>query len=163
MVNTDGITAKVASTYANAINKISEHYLKNTGSNVNIYQNRDIQVLEKICREYKRGGKFEDFGNKDNGLYRAAIKKYVCFFKETEDNINTNTNLNEEANFNAPIKGLLYVVYNEWINDPKTSEKAYKIGITKTSVTERYYGLGLVIPGEFETHLAYKIEDYAEA
>ena len=59
--------------------------------------------------------------------------------------------------------GLLYVVFNNWIRDPETNEKIYKIGITKSSVDERYYGLGLKMPGEFETLFAYRIKDYAKA
>ena len=56
--------------------------------------------------------------------------------------------------------GLLYVVYNEWIRDPNTNIMPYKIGITKNTVEERYYGLGLKMPGEFETLFAYKFSDY---
>jgi len=59
--------------------------------------------------------------------------------------------------------GILYVVYNNWIRDPETDEMPYKIGITKTSVDDRYYGLGLKMPGNFETLFAYKIKDYAKA
>jgi hypothetical protein len=59
--------------------------------------------------------------------------------------------------------GILYVVFNKWINNPETHETPYKIGITKNSVDDRYYGLGLKMPGEFETLFAYKIKDYAEA
>jgi phosphotransferase system IIA component len=55
--------------------------------------------------------------------------------------------------------GLLYVVYNEWIRDPDTNEMPYKIGITKNSVDDRYYGLGLKMPGEFKTVFAYKFSD----
>jgi hypothetical protein len=55
--------------------------------------------------------------------------------------------------------GLLYVVYNEWIRDPETNEMPYKIGITKNSVEDRYYGLGLKMPGEFNTLFAYKFPD----
>jgi hypothetical protein len=60
-------------------------------------------------------------------------------------------------------KGILYVVYNKWINDPETHEMPYKIGITRSSVEERYYGLGLKMPGKFETKFAYKLDDCAEA
>ena len=56
--------------------------------------------------------------------------------------------------------GLLYVVYNEWIRDPDTNIMPYKIGITKKTVEERYYDLGLKMPGEFETLFAYKFPDY---
>ena len=55
--------------------------------------------------------------------------------------------------------GLLYIVYNEWIRDPETNEMPYKIGITKNSVEDRYYGLGLKMPGEFNTLFAYKFSD----
>jgi len=58
-------------------------------------------------------------------------------------------------------KGLLYVVYNNWINDPKTHKKPYKIGITKKLVEERYHNLK--IPGKFETKFAYVLNDYKEA
>jgi uncharacterized protein YlzI (FlbEa/FlbD family) len=56
--------------------------------------------------------------------------------------------------------GLLYVVCNEWIRDPTTNEMPYKIGITENTVDNRYYGLGLKMPGEFETVFAYKFNDY---
>ena len=59
--------------------------------------------------------------------------------------------------------GILYVVFNEWIRSPKTNEKPYKIGITRTSVDDRYYGLGLKMPGKFETLFAYKFDDCAKA
>ena len=58
--------------------------------------------------------------------------------------------------------GLLYVVYNKWIRDPETNEIPYKIGITRNSVSDRYYGLGLKMPGNFETLFAYKIKDCAK-
>jgi hypothetical protein len=60
-------------------------------------------------------------------------------------------------------KGLLYVVFNKWIKNPETGEMPHKIGITRTSVKERYYGLGLKMPGEFETVFAYNLDDYEKA
>jgi len=83
MVNIDGRKKPVASTYASAIDKISQHFSNETGIKTDIYLNKDIKVLIGICEEYKKGGKFEDFGNERNGLYRAAIKKYVYFLKKT--------------------------------------------------------------------------------
>jgi hypothetical protein len=59
-------------------------------------------------------------------------------------------------------EGILYVVFNESIRNPKTNEIFYKIGITKNSVHDRYYGLGLKMPGKFETLFAYRFEDYAK-
>jgi len=61
------------------------------------------------------------------------------------------------------MEGLLYVVYNEWIINPKTGKMPYKIGITKRTVDERYYGLGLKMPGTFRTLFAYQFDDCAEA
>jgi hypothetical protein len=60
-------------------------------------------------------------------------------------------------------KGILYIVYNDWIRDPQTGKKPYKIGKTSTSVSDRYYGLGLKMPGKFETLFAYKLDTYEEA
>jgi hypothetical protein len=60
-------------------------------------------------------------------------------------------------------KGKVYVVHNEWIQDPETDEMPYKIGITKNSVNDRYYGLGLKMPGEFICDFAYEFdENYAK-
>jgi len=59
--------------------------------------------------------------------------------------------------------GLLYVVYNEWIRDPKTGETPYKIGITTTTVEKRYYDLGLKMPGVFKAKFAYKLTDCVAA
>jgi hypothetical protein len=56
-------------------------------------------------------------------------------------------------------EGLLYVVYNEWIREPKTNITPYKIGITTTTVEKRYYGLGLKMPGDFKAKFAYKLTD----
>ena len=59
--------------------------------------------------------------------------------------------------------GILYVVFNKWINNPETHDIPYKIGITKGSVDERYYGLGLKMPGKFETVFAYELDNYTKA
>jgi hypothetical protein len=59
--------------------------------------------------------------------------------------------------------GILYVIFNKWIRNPETNEMPYKIGITKRSVADRYYGLGLKMPGKFETLFAYKLKNYADA
>jgi hypothetical protein len=59
--------------------------------------------------------------------------------------------------------GLLYVVFNKWINNPETHETPYKIGITKDSIEGRYYGLGLKMPGKFEALFAYELENFKKA
>jgi hypothetical protein len=55
--------------------------------------------------------------------------------------------------------GKVYVVHNEWIQDPETDDMPYKIGITRNSVDDRYYGLGLKMPGEFICDFAYEFSD----
>jgi hypothetical protein len=52
--------------------------------------------------------------------------------------------------------GKVYVVHNESIRDEETGEMPYKIGITKNTVDERYYGLGLKMPGKFVCDFAYE-------
>jgi len=59
--------------------------------------------------------------------------------------------------------GILYVVFNDWIREPQTGNMPYKIGITSTTVSDRYYGLGLKMPGEFKTLFAYKLKNFKEA
>jgi len=59
--------------------------------------------------------------------------------------------------------GILYVIFNDWIRDPESNSTPFKIGITKNTVGERYYGLGLKMPGIFKTLFAYKLDNYENA
>ena len=59
--------------------------------------------------------------------------------------------------------GILYVIFNDWIRDPESNNTPYKIGITKNTVGERYYGLGLKMPGTFKALFAYKLDKYENA
>jgi len=93
-----GKTEATAYNYANAINKISEHYSQNTYKNSDIYAIQDINKLNEIQNDYKTNGKFSEFGKKNNGLYTASLNRYVEFFTQNitsskvEQNINTNDN-----------------------------------------------------------------------
>ena len=58
--------------------------------------------------------------------------------------------------------GKVYVVYNEWIQDPETGKMPYKIGITKNPIKKRFYGLGLKMPGEFVCDFAYEFDQSYE-
>jgi hypothetical protein len=59
--------------------------------------------------------------------------------------------------------GKVYVIHNEWIQDPETGNMPYKIGITKGTIENRFYGLGLRMPGEFVCDFAYEFgENYAK-
>jgi len=59
--------------------------------------------------------------------------------------------------------GIVYVIYNKWICNPETNEMPYKIGITGDTVAKRFHGLGLQMPGSFETLFAYQFDDYKKA
>ena len=56
--------------------------------------------------------------------------------------------------------GTIYIVVNKWIKNPKTDETPHKIGKTATTTEERFYGLGLQMPGTFETLCAYEFTDF---
>ena len=59
--------------------------------------------------------------------------------------------------------GKVYVIHNDWIQDPETGNMPYKIGITKSTIENRFYGLGLKMPGEFVCDFAYEFgETYAK-
>jgi hypothetical protein len=74
----------VVSAYAGAINNISRHYSEETGKNIAIYRVNDLPLLKQICKEYRRGGRYEDFGDLHNGLNRAAISAYIRFIEYTK-------------------------------------------------------------------------------
>ena len=67
------------------------------------------------------------------------------------------------AEENLMESGILYVIFNKWISDLVSKENPFKIGITKNTIEDRYYGLGLKMPGVFEVYFAYEIEDYRTA
>ncbi|GBU22984.1 hypothetical protein R80B4_02897 [Fibrobacteres bacterium R8-0-B4] len=56
--------------------------------------------------------------------------------------------------------GKVYVVHNDWIQNPDAEDgyMTYKIGMTTDSVSNRYYGLGLKMPSEFECDFAYEFD-----
>jgi len=76
----------VIAQYSAAINKISQHYSQETDNITDIYKIKEIQILRNICTEYERHGRYEIFGDKKHGLYRAALKAYVRFFESKENN-----------------------------------------------------------------------------
>jgi hypothetical protein len=51
--------------------------------------------------------------------------------------------------------GKVYVVHNECIRNTKGG-MPYKVGITQNTVSDRYYGLGLKMPGKFVCDFAYE-------
>ena len=70
--------------YVRAISKISEHYLKETGEDPNIYEINDLEKLKKIKDDCDSGGKFEALGKKGRRTNINAIKRYLEFFEAEE-------------------------------------------------------------------------------
>jgi len=66
-----GMAEATALNYANAINRISQHFSQHIDYNIEIYNLTDIAKLNNIANNYEH-----------HGLYRAAIKRYVEFFKQ---------------------------------------------------------------------------------
>ena len=67
--------------YARSIDKISEHYSKSTGENLDIYNESDLILLGDIESQYGIGGKYYEFGNYGNGTIRNAIATYIRFLE----------------------------------------------------------------------------------
>jgi hypothetical protein len=83
MKDKEGKKSGVIASYALAINRISEHYTNEIGVNTDIYQIKDLRLLKEICTQYRRGGKYEEFGDEKHGLHRAAITAYVRYYEDT--------------------------------------------------------------------------------
>ena len=72
-----------ASSYPKAIHKISEHYTKQTGEQIDIYKIKDQSKISALAHDYSQSGKFSEFGYEQHGRYRAAIGRYSDFFVES--------------------------------------------------------------------------------
>jgi len=89
-----GLQINTVNAYSNAINRLSEHYSENSGEQIDIYSIKNINTLDPIKSEYNRGGKYEDFGDRNNGLCRAAVNKYALFIISRTD-INESDTIDE--------------------------------------------------------------------
>ena len=79
MIQDDGIAEYIAFQYALSIDKISEHYNEQTGDNIDIYRETDLNKLREIAYEYGPNGKYSDFSSFGNGMIRNAINSYIRF------------------------------------------------------------------------------------
>jgi hypothetical protein len=70
-----------AYSYANSIDKISDHYSEKTGRHINIYHEKDFSLLKKISSDYATDGKFSQFGYEGKGTVRNAIATYIRFLQ----------------------------------------------------------------------------------
>ena len=79
MITKEGKKDGTAYAYANSIDKISQHYSELTMNKINVYREKDINLINKISSEYGTSGRYKEFGNKGNGTVRNAIAAYVRF------------------------------------------------------------------------------------
>ena len=77
-----GRTDATAYNYANAINNISRHYSEQKNKNIDIYHIKDFNLLNNLTKDYGSNGIYYEFGNRNNGLYRASIRRYLEFFTQ---------------------------------------------------------------------------------
>ena len=66
--------------YANSIDKISQHYFKQTGQKIDIYSLKEIKQIRDISGDYSTSGRFNKFGYEGNGTIRNAIATYLRFY-----------------------------------------------------------------------------------
>lgn len=83
--------------YPPAINIISTHYSRNTGTYVNIYDLKDPNKIIQISKDYQQKGRFSEFGYEHHGRYRAAMNRYAEFFLESSNKDNSGINLNDDS------------------------------------------------------------------
>lgn len=89
LINRGYAETGAAISYSRAINKISEHYSKNTGNSIDIYKLKDQSIISQIAHDYSQSGRFSSFGYEQHGRYRAAISRYSEFFVHKDGNVNT--------------------------------------------------------------------------
>jgi len=73
--------------YANSIEKISQHYSQHTGKTIDIYQENDFSLIERISSDYAIGGRFSQYGNESKGTIRNAIATYVRFLRNAKSGL----------------------------------------------------------------------------
>ncbi len=73
-------TQKTAYSYANSINKISNHFSEKTGEKIDIYSLIDIEKIREISNDYSTLGKFSKYGYEGNRTIRSAIAAYLKFY-----------------------------------------------------------------------------------
>lgn len=81
--------------YPPAIDIISTHYSRNTGTLVNIYQITDPNRIIQISKDYQQKGRFSEFGYEHHGRYRAAMNRYAEFFLEHSNSDVSTHGMNE--------------------------------------------------------------------
>ncbi len=74
--------------YSKAIPLISNHYSKETGSQIDIYKISDQTKISGLAHDYSQTGKFSSFGYEHHGRFRAAMSRYSEFFAQYYGGLN---------------------------------------------------------------------------
>jgi hypothetical protein len=100
--------------YANAIDHISEHYYQQANVRIYLYNEPDINLVNRLVTDYGVGGRYENFGENGNGrghgTVRAAIKAYAEFL-EYRNAGNGNHNEDDEEKLKHPMDAKLEKIF----------------------------------------------------
>lgn len=75
---------QTAYNYKTAIIKINRHYKDNENLEIDLYEIKNPEQLEKYVELYETTGKYSEFGNYGKGTNRAAIKSLYRFLLNPE-------------------------------------------------------------------------------
>ena len=98
-----GKSENTANSYSKSINNISEHYSQAINQRINIYDIKDINLLNVISAKYTQSGIYSDFGNNGNGTKRNAIARYVEYFAQSKTTLQTEISTNYDTSFESKV------------------------------------------------------------
>jgi len=98
-----GKSENTANSYSKSINNISEHYSQAINQRINIYDIKDINLLNAISAKYTQSGIYSDFGNNGNGTKRNAIARYVEYFAQSKTTLQTEISTNYDTSFESKV------------------------------------------------------------
>ena len=78
LVENDGKTENSSYSYKNAIPKLSKHFSEQTNSTTNL-EDLDVEKLHEICEDYKKTGKYAEFGENSKGINRNALIAFTKY------------------------------------------------------------------------------------
>jgi hypothetical protein len=108
--------------YPPAINIISTHYSRKSGTLVNIYQLKDPNQIIQISKDYQQSGRFSEFGYEHHGRYRAAMNRYVEFFLERSNSDVSTEIVDEDSIVDYSSTGILFGDYSSGVDNQQNME-----------------------------------------
>jgi hypothetical protein len=79
MIQYEEKTDITADAYKYWVDRISKHYSRQTGKNIDLYTTTDILFIKGLEKDYGIGGKYYEFGGKGKASARSAIAAYARF------------------------------------------------------------------------------------